>query len=122
MENLKKYFEFSGTISGTNYFLRNLLAVFVAFIGGFSLGWGLGSETMFFTILGLIVLAPALWFNICTVYKRASALFPEYAALITGTLVLLQLLDSISVVFSIIALVIGLTLIFKNSGIEEHNG
>lgn len=122
MENLKKYFEFSGTISGTNYFLRNLLTVFVAFIGGFSLGWGLGSETMFFTILGLIVLAPALWFNICTVYKRASALFPEYAALITGTLVLLQLLDSISVVFSIIALVIGLTLIFKNSGIEEHNG
>ena len=122
MENLKKYFEFSGTISGTNYFLRNLLAVFVAFIGGFSLGWGLGSETMFFTILGLIILAPALWFNICTVYKRASALFPEYAALITGALVLLQLLDSISVVFSIIALVIGLTLIFKNSGIEQHNG
>lgn len=122
MENLKKYFEFSGTISGTNYFLRNLLAVFVAFIGGFSLGWGIGSETMFFTILGLIILAPALWFNICTVYKRASALFPEYAAVITGTLVLLQLLDSISVVFSIIALVIGLTLIFKNSGIEEHNG
>lgn len=122
MENIKKYFEFIGTISGTNYFLRNLLAVFVAFIGGFSLGWGLGSETMFFTILGLIVLAPALWFNICTVYKRASALFPEYAALITGTLVLLQLLDSISVVFSVIAFIIGLTLIFKNSDIEEHNG
>ena len=122
MENLKKYFEFSGTISGTNYFLRNLLAVFVAFIGGFSLGWGLGSETMFFTILGFIILAPALWFNICTVYKRASALFPEYAALITGTLVLLQLLDSISVVFSVIAFIIGLTLIFKNSDIEEHNG
>jgi uncharacterized membrane protein YhaH (DUF805 family) len=122
MENLKKYFEFSGTISGTNYFLRNLFAVFVAFIGGFSLGWGIGSETMFFTILGLIILAPALWFNICTVYKRASALFPEYAALITGALVLLQLLDSISVIFSLIALVIGLTLIFKNSGIEEHNG
>lgn len=122
MENLKKYFEFSGTISGTNYFLRNLLAVFVAFIGGFSLGWGIGSETMFLTILGLIILAPALWFNICTVYKRASALFPEYAAVITGALVLLQLLDSISVVFSVIALVIGLTLIFKNSGIEEHNG
>ena len=122
MENLKKYFEFSGTISGTNYFLRNLLAVFVAFIGGFSLGWGIGSETMFFTILGLIILAPALWFNICTVYKRASALFPEYATIITGALVLLQLLDSISVVFSLIALVIGLTLIFKNSDIEEHNG
>jgi uncharacterized membrane protein YhaH (DUF805 family) len=122
MENLKKYFEFSGTISGTNYFLRNLFAVFVAFIGGFSLGWGIGSETMFFTILGLIILAPALWFNICTVYKRASALFPEYAAVITGALVLLQLLDSISVIFSLIALVIGLTLIFKNSGIEEHNG
>lgn len=122
MNNLKKYFEFNGTINGTNYFLRNLLAVFVAFIGGFSLGWGLGTEVMFFTILGLIVLVPTLWFNVCTIYKRASALFPEYAAIITGTLVLLQLLDSISVVFSVIALIIGLTLIFKNSNIEQHNG
>lgn len=122
MNNLKKYFEFNGTINGTNYFLRNLLAVFVAFIGGFSLGFGIGTEIVFLTILGLIILAPALWFNICTIYKRASALFPEYAALITGSVVLLQLLDSISVVFSIIALVLGLILIFKNSNIEEHNG
>ena len=122
MNNLKKYFDFGGTINGTNYFLRNFLAVFVAFIGGFSLGFGIGTESMFFTVLGLIILVPTLWFNVCTIYKRASALFPEYAAIITGGLVLLQLLDSISVVFSVIALIIGLTLIFKNSDIKEHNG
>ena len=122
MNNLKKYFDFDGTINGTNYFLRNFLAVFVAFIGGFSLGFGIGTESMFFTVLGLIILVPTLWFNVCTIYKRASALFPEYAAIITGGLVLLQLLDSISVVFSVIALIIGLTLIFKNSDIKEHNG
>ena len=122
MENLKKYFEFSGTISGTNYFLRNLLAVFIAFIGGFSLGWGMGSGNTFFTILGLIVLAPALWFNICTIYKRSTALFPEYATAITISMVLLQLLDSVSPIFTLIGIVIGLTLIFKNSDVEEHNG
>ena len=122
MENIKKYFEFSGTINGTNYVLRNLLSIFVAFIGGFSVGLGIGIGTTFFTVLGFIILAPTLWFNICTIYKRANALFPEYAAIITGTIVLLQLLDSISVVFSIIAIVLGLILIFKNSGIEEHNG
>ena len=122
MENLKKYFEFSGTISGTNYFLRNLLAVFIAFIGGFSLGWGLGSESTFFTILGLIILVPALWFNICTIYKRSKALFPEYATVITISMVLLQLLDSVSTIFTLVGIVIGLTLIFKNSDVEEHNG
>lgn len=122
MENLKKYFEFSGTISGTNYFLRNLLAVFIAFIGGFSLGWGLGSESTFFTILGLIILVPSLWFNICTIYKRSKALFPEYATVITISMVLLQLLDSVSTIFTLVGIVIGLTLIFKNSNIEEHNG
>ena len=122
MENLKKYFEFSGTISGTNYFLRNLLAVFIAFIGGFSLGWGLGSESTFFTILGLIILVPALWFNICTIYKRSKALFPEYATVITISMVLLQLLDSVSPIFTLVGIVIGLTLIFKNSDVEEHNG
>ena len=122
MENLKKYFEFSGTISGTNYFLRNLLAVFIAFIGGFSLGWGMGSEITFFTILGLIILVPALWFNICTIYKRSTALFPEYATAITISMVLLQLLDSVSPIFTLIGIVIGLTLIFKDSDVEEHNG
>ena len=122
MEKLKKYFEFSGTISGTNYLLRNLIAVFIAFIGGFSLGWGMGSVNTFFTILGLIILAPALWFNICTIYKRSTALFPKYATSITISMVLLQLLDSVSPIFTLIGVIIGLTLIFKNSDIEEHNG
>lgn len=122
MSDIKKYFEFSGTINGTNYFLRNLLAVIIAVIGGFSLGWGIGTETMFFTLLGLIILAPILWFNICTIYKRSTALFPEYATAITIGMVLLQLLDSLSPIFTLVGFVIGLTLIFKNSNIEDHNG
>ena len=122
MNNFKKYFEFNGTISGTNYFLRNLLSVFIAVMGGFSLGWGIGSGNMFFTLLGLIVLAPTLWFNICTIYKRSNALFPEYATVITVGMVLLQLLDSISPIFTLLGFAIGLTLIFKNSTIEDHNG
>lgn len=122
MNNIKKYFEFSGTITGTNYLLRNLVALFAAFISGFILGFGLGMEQPILTMLGIVGLAPTLWFNACTIYKRSNALFPEYATLITIGMFLFQILDSIHMIFSVIALIMGLILIFKNSDIEEHNG
>jgi len=122
MNNIKKYFEFSGTITGTNYLLRNLVAVFAAFISGFILGFGLGLEQPILVMLGILGLAPTLWFNACTIYKRSNALFPEYATIITIGMFLFQILDSIHIVFSIVALIMGLILIFKNSDIEEHEG
>lgn len=122
MNNIKKYFEFSGTINGINYALRNLLAVFVAFISGFILGFGLGLEQPILTMLGVVGLVPTLWFNACTIYKRSNALFPEYATLYTIGMFLFQILDSVHVVFSVSVLIMGLILILKNSNIEEHNG
>ena len=122
MNNIKKYFEFSGTINGTNYVLRNLLATLIAFIGGFTMGFGLGSELQILTLIGIVILVPAMWFNACTVYKRSLALFPEYAAWITISMFLLQILDSVNTLFGLIALITGLVLVFKNSDIEEHNG
>ena len=119
---MKKYFEFSGTISGMNYFLRNLLSTFGAFGGGFLIGWGIGMEQAVYTILGMVLLAPALWLNICTIYKRSNALFPEYATTITIGMILLQVLGEVNEVFTLPAVIMGLVLLFKNSDIEEHNG
>ena len=121
---MKKYFEFSGTISGTNFFLRNLLAGVGGFFGGFLIGLGITlqeySGALFF--LGLMVLAPLLWFNVATVYKRANALYPNEATAITIGLFILQFLAQLIPFVSILSLVAGLILIFKNSNIEQHNG
>lgn len=122
MNKIKKYFEFSGTINGTNYVLRNLLATLIAFIGGFTMGFGLGAELQILTLIGIVILVPAMWFNACTIYKRSLSLFPEYAVWITISMFLLQILDSVNTLFGLIALITGLVLVFKNSDIEEHNG
>jgi uncharacterized membrane protein YhaH (DUF805 family) len=125
MKNIKKYFEFSGTINGTNYVLRNLLATLVGFIGGFTVGMGVVASMPSLTFLGGLFMIPAFWFNTCTIYKRSEALFPEYALVITIGMFLLhvlQILGEMNPLFFIPPLIIGLILIFKNSNIEEHNG
>jgi uncharacterized membrane protein YhaH (DUF805 family) len=119
---MKKYFEFSGTINGTNYFLRNLLATLLAYIGGFAIGFGLGSEKLFLFGIGLIVIAPTLWFSVCTIFKRSLALFPLQASIITIGLILFQVLGMVNEIFSLVPFIMGLILIFKNSNIESHEG
>ena len=130
MENLKKYFEFGGTISGVNYFLRQLLTSVVAFFGGFTLGYGIGADSIGLITLGMMILSPAVWMSFATIYKRCEALFPGLAASYTLGIIILQVLNQfidktnsiLSALASIILLGIGLYLIFKNSNIEEHNG
>lgn len=128
MENFKKYFEFSGTISGLNYFLRQLLASVVAFIGGFTLGYGAGSDNIGLITLGMVILSPAVWMSFATIYKRCEALFPGQAAAYTTGVVVLQVLGqfigetALGGLTSIVLFIIGLYLIFKNSNIVEHNG
>ena len=130
MENLKKYFEFSGTISGVNYFLRQLLTSLIAFIGGFTLGYGIGDDSIGLITLGMVILSPAVWMSFATIYKRCEALFPGLAASYTLGIIILQVLNQfvdktnsvLSSLASIVLLVIGLYLIFKNSDIVEHNG
>ena len=130
MENLKKYFEFSGTISGVNYFLRQLLTSLISFIGGFTLGYGIGDDSIGLITLGMVILSPAVWMSFATIYKRCEALFPGLAASYTLGIIILQVLNQfvdktnsvLSSLASIVLLVIGLYLIFKNSDIVEHNG
>jgi hypothetical protein len=128
MENFKKYFEFGGTISGLNYFLRQLLTSLVAFIGGFTLGYGIGSDSIGLITLGMVILSPAVWMSFATIYKRCEALFPGQASAYTSGIVILQVLSqfmgetALSGITSLLLLIIGLYLIFKNSDIVEHNG
>ena len=128
MENWKKYFEFSGTISGVNYFLRQLLTSTIAFTGGFTLGYGIGADSLGLITLGILLLSPAVWMSFATIYKRSNALFPGEASACTGGLIVLQLLGqfggetSWGGFVSLVLLGVGLYLIFKNSNIVEHNG
>ena len=130
MENLKKYFEFGGTISGLNYFLRQLLTSVVAFFGGFTLGYGIGADSIGLITLGIAILSPAVWMSFATIYKRCEALFPGLAASYTSGIIILQVLNQfidknnsiLSGMSTIILLGVGLYLIFKNSDIVEHNG
>lgn len=127
MEKVKKYFEFSGTINGLNYFLRNLLSSFLAFFGGYMVGYGLGSSQMGLATLGFILLAPTIWLSIATIYKRTLALFPESATALTIGMLVAQVMvqftqDSVGPVINLGLIVFGLILIFKNSNIQNHEG
>jgi len=128
MEKIKKYFDFSGTINGTNYLLRNLLSTFVAFFGGYTLGWGLGTNQMGVMTIGLLILVPTLWFNVATIYKRANALFSKDATGWTIGVLALQLVgqffkgEPMGQLINLGILIIGLIFIFKNSNIENHEG
>lgn len=125
---MKKYFEFSGTIDGSIYFLRNLLATFVGFIGGYLLGYGLGSGDIGLSIISFLVLIPAVWFTVATIYKRLSALFPESATVLTVAMVTMQILveftgdGGVGAIINLGLFIFGLYLIFKNSGIKNHEG
>lgn len=127
MEKIKKYFEFSNTISGMTYLLRNLLGYFVGFAGGYIVGYGLVNQIMGLTTLGFVITAPVLWFTFTTVYKRVNALFPKDATLVTVGIIFAQVVsqltqDSVGPILSLSLLIMGLILIFKNSGIANHEG
>ncbi len=128
MNTMTKYFEFSGTINGLNYFLRNLLASIVAMLGGFTLGFGLGSDQMGLVSLGLVILVPALILSFATIYKRMKALYSGNATEYSVGLIMIQIFSQFlpegpfKGLVSLVLLIFGLVLIFKNSGIETHEG
>jgi uncharacterized membrane protein YhaH (DUF805 family) len=126
--NLKKYFDFSGTITGTTYFFRNLLSGIVGFIGGYTIGSGITEENYGLLALGLVIVSPAIAFQVSTVYKRIKALFPNNVMEYTITFVVLSVLSQFTKggeyesLMTLVVLVVGCILIFKNSKIETHNG
>lgn len=126
--NLKKYFDFSGTINGTTYFLRNLLSGIAGFIGGYLMGHGIVDDQYGLISIGLVIVAPAVAFQMSTVYKRIKALFPDNVLEYTITFIVLSVLSQFAKdtdfqpLTGLLMLIIGCVLIFKNSKIETHNG
>lgn len=127
MEKLKKYFDFSGTISGSTYLLRNIIASVGAFLGGFLLGYGIIQSTVLI-ILGILILIPVCWFSVANIYKRFNALYPRSAKEYTVGLIFLQILSGFGKdqlwgnLISLVLIVIACILIFRNSNIEKHEG
>lgn len=128
MDKIKKYFQFSGTINGLNYFLRNMLSYMGAFTGGLILGLGLGKGNVGMSTLGILVIVPAVVFGFATLYKRMFALFQENATSYTIGLVLIQLIsqfmseDPFKSLAGLMLVIFSLVLVFKNSTIDDHNG
>ena len=127
MQDLKKYFDFSGTISGSTYLLRNIIASVAAFLGGVLIGYGLVQSTGII-MLGLLVLVPAFWLSITNIYKRFNALYPRNANEYTVGLIFLQILSGFGkdqlwgTLISLVLIVIACILIFRNSNIDNHEG
>ena len=128
INDIKKYLQFSGTISGCDYIFRNLIASCIAFASGFGIGFGIGTDNIPLVILCGIVLIPTLWFSIATIYKRINSFYPEKAGEFTALISILQLASEIgkgqiwATLISISLIVLGFVLILSNSNIENHEG
>jgi uncharacterized membrane protein YhaH (DUF805 family) len=128
MNAIKKYFQFNGTISGTTFFLRNLLTLLSSLITVMVIGFGVGFNSTALILIGVVLLLGVIWFSLTNTFKRINALFPESAALYTAGLFSLQCVNGAMsltpyrIILSGILLFIGLFLIFKESNIDNHNG
>jgi uncharacterized membrane protein YhaH (DUF805 family) len=167
---MKKFFQFSGTINGTTYFLRILfsivlsipaLIIIFAFFGVFAIEYAeidmqnpegfdqqafeekiesnpdeflealKSSFTPFWIISIIISLIPVIWFGLASYYKRVSALFYDKRLNVFIGLLAFEILADIMVikfdnwignVFMAAQIIVLLFMLFKNSGIEEHEG
>ena len=167
---MKKFFQFSGTINGTTYFLRMLFSIVLsipaiiiifAFFGLFAIEYAeidmqnpegfdqqafeekiesnpdeflealKTSFTPFWIISIIISLIPVIWFGLASYYKRVSALFYDNRLnIFIGLLVFEILADIMTIkfdnwignVFMVAQIIVLLFMLFKDSGIEEHEG
>lgn len=125
---MNKYLQFSNTISGTTYFLRNLLSYFTSFILGYGIGFNIAKENWFFVAGFSLLLIPVLVFSLATLWKRLKAIFPEEASPILVTFLIVSIISEVisgTVPGNIVRLgifIFNLVLIFKHSGIFEHKG
>jgi uncharacterized membrane protein YhaH (DUF805 family) len=125
---MKKYFDFSGTINGTTYFFRNLLSGIIGFIGGFIVGSGFPTNNLGLMTLGFLIVTPAIAFQLSTVWKRITALFPNNVKEFFITFLVVSVVSQFSQgsdyqpLMTLVLFIIACILIFKNSKIETHNG
>ena len=128
MNTIKKYFQFNGTISGTTFFLRNILTLLLSLITVMVIGFGVGLNLPSLILVGVVLLLSVLWFSLTNTFKRINALYPQSSAIYTAGLFSLQCVNGAMVsspyriILSAILIAIALFLIFRESNIDNHNG
>jgi len=127
MNYIKKFFQFSDSISGTTYFLRNFLVGFLAYITGMGMGIALIQDSISILLVSSVVFVFVYWLGMTTVYKRFNALTPKSANINTVGLLSVQFFTTLtpepySYIPTILLVIVAIFLIFSNSNIENHKG
>jgi len=118
----------SGTISGTNFFLRYLLSVLGIFSTAIGMGIYITKENYPLIVVFSLLLSAFVYFNFITYIKRFRALFPEQVTTFAIVLIFLNILslviqsETIDVLFNLCVFTFNMFLIFNNSHIYELNG
>jgi hypothetical protein len=125
---MKKYFQLSGTISGSVFLGRYFLSSILAYLMGFGLGYYMKLEDYGLVVVFAILMSLAIYFNLVSIFKRVKALFPNHLmeimifAVIGNLTAAFVQQPSIVAIVNLAFLILNLTLIFKNSDVEKHEG
>jgi hypothetical protein len=127
MTYIKKFFQFTDTISGTTYFLRNLLVSILAYMSGIGMGVAMIRDSVEILLVSVVGFVFIYWFSMTTIYKRINAFFPKQSNVLTIGMLSLQLMSQIvpppfQYIIAFVLVVSSIFLIFSNSNIEKHNG
>jgi hypothetical protein len=127
MNYIKKFFQFTETISGTTYFFRNLLVGILSYLTGVGMGIALVQDSVPILLVSSVVFVFVYWFGMTTVYKRFNALTPKWANISTVSLLSVQLVTTFtpepySYIPTILLVIVAIFLIFSNSNLENHKG
>ena len=130
MENLKKWFNFGDTVSGTTFLIRWLIAFGVQFLGGYIMGKAIVNDmNMGVLTIGLIIASAGIALQFSTLLKRARAIFTSVKSAFVfyfAYLVFSITKGFVQNVDVVLDVAVGLTIlimfayaIFKNSGESE---
>jgi len=125
---MEKYFQLSGTISGSVFFGRYFLSSILAYLMGFGLGYYMKLENYGLVVVFAILMSLAIYFNLVSIFKRVKALFPNHLmeiiifAVIGNLTAAFVQQPAIVGIVNLAFLILNITLIFKNSDVEKHEG
>jgi hypothetical protein len=125
---MKKYLQLSGTISGSVFLGRYFLSSILAYLMGFGLGYHMKLENYGLVVFFAILMSLAIYFNLVSIFKRVKALFPNHLmevmifAVIGNLTAAFVQQPAIVAIVNLAFLILNLTLIFKNSDVEKHEG
>ena len=108
---MKKLFKFEGTINGLNYFLRSLLIYPALYVVAYASSI-FGEFMIIPYLVGAVFI---LWFGLATFWKRVAALHPGKENEKFVWYFILGILP-------LVGFILHLYLLFKDSGIEKHEG